>query len=49
MSDANFSLVFEGAAVENGEMDVRDLAPSLLALGAKQVDNIGNPGSERWN
>lgn len=33
MSDANFSLVFEGAAVENGEMDVRDLAPSLLALG----------------
>ena len=33
MSDANFSLIFEGSAVENGEMDVKDLAPSLLALG----------------
>jgi hypothetical protein len=33
MTDANFSLIFEGAAVENGEMDVKDLAPSLMALG----------------
>lgn len=33
MSDANFSLIFEGPAVENGEIDVQDLAPSLMALG----------------
>ena len=33
MSDANFSLIFEGSSVENGEIDVKDLAPSLMALG----------------
>ncbi len=34
MSDANFSLIFEGPAVDHGDIDVQDLAPSLLALGA---------------
>lgn len=33
MSDANFSLIFEGTSVENGEIDIKDLAPSLMALG----------------
>lgn len=33
MSDARFTLIFEGPAVDNGEIDVRDLAPSLLSLG----------------
>ncbi len=33
MSDVHFTLIFEGPAVENGEIDVRDLAPSLLSLG----------------
>lgn len=32
MSDAHFTLIFEGSAVDNGAMDVRDLAPSLLSL-----------------
>lgn len=33
MNEANFSLIFEGSAVDNGEIDIKDLAPSLLALG----------------
>lgn len=33
MSDANLTLVFDGPAVENGEIDVQDLAPALLAIG----------------
>jgi len=33
MSDANFRLIFEGSAVDNGAIDVKDLAPSLMALG----------------
>lgn len=33
MSDANFSLIFEGTSAENGEIDIKDLAPSLMALG----------------
>jgi hypothetical protein len=32
MRDANFSLIFEGPAVDSGAIDVQDLAPSLLAL-----------------
>lgn len=34
MRNTHFSLIFEGRAVDNGEIDVQDLAPSLLALGA---------------
>jgi hypothetical protein len=33
MSHADISLVYEGPAVESGVMDVRDLAPALLAFG----------------
>lgn len=33
MSSTEFSVVFEGAPFENGEIDVNDLAPALLALG----------------
>ena len=33
MSKANMTLVFDGSAVENGEIDVQDLAPALLAIG----------------
>jgi len=33
MSEANFSLIFRGTAVENGQIDVQDFAPALLAVG----------------
>jgi hypothetical protein len=52
MSDANFSLIFEGPAVENGEIDVQDLAPSLMALGEMiQAANAGlkAPMSMPWH
>lgn len=29
---ANFHIIYDGSALENNEMDIRDLAPSLLAL-----------------
>jgi len=45
--DAFFSIAFRGPAVENGDIDVRDLAPALLALGdliqeSNKVINGGN-------
>ena len=33
MSHADIALVYEGSVVESGVMDVRDLAPALLAFG----------------
>lgn len=33
MSHGEFSLTYDGPAVEDGTMDVRDLAPALLAVG----------------
>lgn len=33
MSSTEFSVAFEGDSFENGEIDVNDLAPALLALG----------------
>ena len=33
MNEAHFTLKFEGSAFDNGEIDVHDLAPALLALG----------------
>jgi len=33
MTSSTFRIAFEGAALEDGEIDVRDLAPALLALG----------------
>jgi hypothetical protein len=32
-SNASFQVVYDGPAVEQGEMDVRDLAPALMSLG----------------
>ena len=33
MSSAAFSIAFEGEPFNDGEIDIRDLAPALLALG----------------
>lgn len=33
MSETNLTLVFDGTSVNNGEIDVQDLAPALLSMG----------------
>ncbi len=33
MTQATFDLIFDGSAVRDGEIDVTELAPALLALG----------------
>lgn len=34
MNKAKFNVLYDGVALENSEMDVKDLAPALLALGS---------------
>lgn len=38
MPETTFEVIFDGPALENGRMPVRDLAPALLALGDLFVD-----------
>lgn len=51
MTEEHFRLVYDGPAVEDGEMEIGQLAPSLLALGKllETVDAIvnGDPGRVR--
>ena len=51
MNEEHFRLVYDGPAVEDGEMEIGQLAPSLLALGKllETVDGIvhGDPGRVR--
>lgn len=44
MSEDHFRLIYDGPAVENGEMEIAQLAPSLLALGKllEAVDAIAS-------
>ena len=48
MSTSHFGIAFEGPAFDDGEIDVRDLAPALLALGdVIQAANHALNGSGR--
>lgn len=46
MSEEKLTLVFDGPAVENGEIDVQDLAPALLAIGAPSQTLIAKLGCD---
>jgi len=52
MSDtAYFQIVYDGPALENNEMDVRDLAPSLVAIAdlLEEANTIVNGGGTKVN
>ena len=47
MTDASFRLRYRGAALRDGAMDIRDLAPALLALGEIFEEANGLLNSDR--
>ncbi len=40
MSHTTFQIIYDGPALENSTMDVKDLAPALLALGEANNENV---------
>ncbi len=46
VAETRFAVLYEGPALENGRMEVRDLAPALLALGDlfREANTVVNPG-----
>lgn len=47
----NFELMFDGEALKSGQIDVRDLAPSLLALAdlIEEASNLANGQNTKIN